>query len=108
MLLERGRPLPGWYLDEPDLLPGDFLFIRAFFALSTCRAVGMGAGPIPWTAITEYADRLGLSWAMRRLFEDVMASLDETYMDWMEQQSGRDRRRVAATSGLPPSAGRSR
>lgn len=32
----------------------------AYFELATCRPVGMGLGPIPWTAIHEYAEANGV------------------------------------------------
>ena len=31
------------------------LYFTAFMELSTCRAFGFGAGPIPWSAIRDYA-----------------------------------------------------
>lgn len=39
---------------EPNLGPFEF-YIDAFKEVSTCRPVGMGAAPIPFTAIVEYA-----------------------------------------------------
>lgn len=36
--------------------PGLALYYEAFFDLTTCRGMGFGSvGPIPWTAIVEYA-----------------------------------------------------
>lgn len=33
------------------------LFYEAFHELSSCRQIGLGLGPIPYTAIVEYCDR---------------------------------------------------
>lgn len=48
-LRAKPEPLPLWLCH----LPG------AFFELSSCREFGMAVGPIPWTAIVEYAERMG-------------------------------------------------
>lgn len=40
---------------EPDLGPFSF-YLDAFGVLGTCRQIGMGAGPIPFTAILEYSN----------------------------------------------------
>jgi hypothetical protein len=39
---------------RPDLSGFDF-YISAYRELSTCRPIGMGIGPIPFTSIAEYA-----------------------------------------------------
>lgn len=55
---DRGSPLPEALQNAPELLPGLDLYYDAFFALNSCRG-GMG-GPIPWTAIREYASYLAM------------------------------------------------
>lgn len=40
--------------DGPDVGPFSF-YIEAFYELSTCRSVGMGVGPIPFTSVLEYS-----------------------------------------------------
>ncbi len=54
------RPIPD-DLPPPPMMPAAMPFWRAFDALSSCRPVGMGIGPIPWTAIDAYATRFGLA-----------------------------------------------
>ncbi len=58
----RGKiPYPDAIKNAPEL---DFtlaLYYGAFFDLTTCRTVGMGEGPIPWTSINDYCSRLDLS-----------------------------------------------
>lgn len=46
---------PDFILNAPELHPGLGLYYQAFWALSTTRSIGMDYGPIPWTAIQEYA-----------------------------------------------------
>jgi len=60
--LKQGRPLPEKIENAPVLLPGLDVFYNAFLELSTCRAHGMGVlGPIPWTAISAYAEYEGFT-----------------------------------------------
>lgn len=47
---------PKWLRESPELMDGLEFTYRAFMDLTTCRDVGMGPGPIPWTAIRLYAD----------------------------------------------------
>lgn len=45
-------------IDSKDVMPevGPFVwYLDAFRELSTCRAIGMAEGPIPFTAIVEYS-----------------------------------------------------
>ena len=50
-------PLPDWLEHKPEITFGLQFYWKAFWELSTCRAIGMGEGPIPWTAMHEYAQR---------------------------------------------------
>ena len=57
---ENGTPLPRVFRDGP-VLEDEYqatLYV-AFWALSSCRALGMSIGPIPWSAIDAYARRHG-------------------------------------------------
>jgi hypothetical protein len=57
--MQHGIPIPECILNQPDLTPGLELFFEAFWALTTTRAQGMGAGCIPWTACQKYAEVCG-------------------------------------------------
>lgn len=48
-------PLPDKIKNKPELLPGLQFIYSAFWELTTCREIGMVEGPIPWTAIYQYA-----------------------------------------------------
>ncbi|UOF80400.1 hypothetical protein [Caudoviricetes sp.] len=50
---------PEWLARKPELLPGVSLYLLAYSRLSTERPYGQIPGPIPWSKIVEYADRLG-------------------------------------------------
>jgi hypothetical protein len=87
--MAKGRPLPAWYLDRPELFAVEAFYIAAFFDLSTCRSIGMSLGPIPWTAIVEYADIVGLEPSNRELFVFVIRELDAAYLAWQAQEMER-------------------
>lgn len=55
----------------------------AFWDLNTDRPVGMGVGPIPFTAIDRYADRYGIEGldAFDALRELIRA-MDDAYLTW--------------------------
>jgi len=85
--LEKGRGLPTWVEDAPPVRRAEEFFLRSFWKLSTCRALGFGSvGPIPWTAVVEFADRKCLERDVAELFEDVIGRLDNDYRDWVEAE----------------------
>lgn len=51
----QGLPLPKKIQEAPELRMGLELFLDAFFELNTCRQIGMGVAPIPWTCVKDYA-----------------------------------------------------
>jgi len=70
----------------PDI-KGDEWILTAFWELSTCRSIGMGAGPIPWTSIKEYANELELEAITRELFFDAVRYLDIIYLEHVTQEN---------------------
>lgn len=51
-------PLPEAIENKPVLLDGLYFYMEAFQTLSSCRNIGQGViGPIPWSALSQYADR---------------------------------------------------
>lgn len=48
------QPIPKKIAEAPELRPGLELYYMAFFELASTRT-GFGDGPIPWTAVAEYA-----------------------------------------------------
>lgn len=47
----------------------------------------MGVGPIPWTAIREYAAALGLDDDDAEDFETMISALDRAYLEHVAKQS---------------------
>ena len=74
--------MPEWYLEEPQLLPGDQFYLSAFHELSTTRATGFSIGPIPWDKIVDYAELAGLDEDLRVDFQQVIRVLDNAYLKW--------------------------
>lgn len=54
---KAGRKVPAGYLDKPDLPPWLQFYADSFWLLNNDRQIGMGIGPIPFTAIDAYARR---------------------------------------------------
>lgn len=80
---------PDWYLERPELERGlDFVF-EAFWHLSTCRAIGMGPGPIPWTACYQYGLAHELDRDMLMVFPRIIMRMDQAYLDWAAREMER-------------------
>ena len=78
---EKGRELPEWYLDCPELCTGDETYFVAFWVLNSCRSVGMGIGPIPWTAIRQYVDHCGYDPDIKDLITKVVMAFDTKFIE---------------------------
>lgn len=87
--IAKGRPLPDWYLDQPEIAPGDDFYLRAFNNLGTCRQIGMSVGPIPWDRCIDYAERAGLEPDLIDAFVSVIRAMDAAYLDWLDKQPKR-------------------
>lgn len=81
MALARGMPIPDAIKNAPSIPEGMEVFLVAFIELSTCRSITMGGlGPIPWTAINEYAAASGMIGDLRdSLFYYVRALQNAEY-----------------------------
>ena len=90
--IAKGRDLPAWYLEEPELEPGDAFYLSAFYELSTTRAQGFGTGPIPWQQIVAYSDRMGFDAEMAAFFHQAIRTLDNAYVKWAAEQQSKSRK----------------
>lgn len=79
----RGLPIPDW-AEEPVQYPGDDFYLSAFMELSTCRQYQFG--PVPWTAIIEYAEFAGLDSEILPVFVLCIRAMDSVYLDWIEKK----------------------
>jgi hypothetical protein len=64
------------------------LYYGAFLDLTTCRSVGFGAGPIPWSAINDYAITFDIVGEMR---DDLFCYVRELDSAYLEYQSKKDK-----------------
>lgn len=79
---KRGLPIPESAL-PPDLDPYLAEYVSHFWELSTDRALGYaGVGPIPWRALDQYAERLGITDddVLYEDFRSAITALDEEYL----------------------------
>tara|TARA_R110000772_G_scaffold136315_1_gene245036 strand:- start:762 stop:1001 length:240 start_codon:yes stop_codon:yes gene_type:complete len=73
--------------NAPELGVGLELFYNGFHDLSTCRSLGFGAmSGIPWTAVSEYCDQLGLTADLRDDMHHHVRSMDETYLAFVNKK----------------------
>ena len=62
--------------------------MQAFWELSSCRDYGGGVtGPIPWTAIMQYADRSRMDADMTDIFLNVIRALDSVWIEYQSKNS---------------------
>lgn len=85
-----GKPIPEPYASEPELEVGLDIFITGFKWLTTCRASGMGEGPIPWTAIRDYCLDSGLEGEQKEDFYYHIDALDTAYLEYRQAQAAKE------------------
>lgn len=86
--MQAGNELPVKIQNAPPLQSGLALYYEAFNDLSSCRAIGMAEGPIPWTAINDYCDYLELYEEERYDMFYHVRSLDLAYLKYMDKKHG--------------------
>jgi hypothetical protein len=89
-ILEQARknklPIPSRILNAPKLRAGMSFYYIAFNDLSTCRAVGMSPGPIPWTAVREYASQYDLDEVEFETLVIVINHMDVVFLDHVNKK----------------------
>ncbi|HEU4727689.1 MAG TPA: hypothetical protein VFT22_07365 [Kofleriaceae bacterium] len=70
--------------------------VQAWSDLSTCRAIGMTVGPVPWTAIVAWCDFHGLDHEATELMIYVIRALDN---ERAEEAALEARQKAALGSG---------
>jgi len=98
---DAGVPPPESAVPPP--LPDRLVpFIEDYWTLSTCRSFTPGgAGPIPWTAIDQFAERNGYANNIL-VYEDFIAfiqALDHEYLTVMNEETEKMTRKAEAQSG---------
>jgi len=78
-LVSRGGVSKG--LEKKPNIAGSEWLWSAFHELSTCRTLGMGIGPIPWTAKAEYARYYRLTEDEEEVFMFCMNYIDNIFVE---------------------------
>ena len=87
--IRRRQPLPDAIRNAPRLRPFMEPFFEAFQELSTCRQMtGMGPpGPIPWTAIEQYAARHGFHDDAYFDLLTIVRAMDDAFVRHLAEKS---------------------
>ena len=64
------------------------LYYDAFWELSTCRATGLALGPIPWSAIKDYAVTFGLDEAQEEDLFYLVRAVDNAFLSYHAKGTG--------------------
>lgn len=88
--MAKGRPLPEWYVNEPQVPPAEEFYLRAFNELVTGRN---SDGRIPWRDIEDYADRCGLDAEVVPAFRHIIRALERTFSLWLQEERERQQGR---------------
>lgn len=83
----RRKPLPKTIREAPELRHGLGLYYEAFNELDTCRSFGMGVGPIPWSAVQEYALTYGYSTEQADDLHFFIQRMDVAYRKHVSKKS---------------------
>lgn len=84
---EAGLPVPVTIAESPKVTGGQLFYYEAFNDLHTTRSCGFDIGPIPWTAISEYANRYQLYDEDEfSLFKNVIREVDVAYMRFAKEK----------------------
>src|SRR5690606_27660978 len=79
--IREGLPLPQAIQNAPELLPGLALYYNAYVELDSCRPFGLGPGPIPWTAVEQYAQLLGFDREQTEDLHHHVRAMDRAYLE---------------------------
>lgn len=75
-------PLPKRIQNAPRILLGLEIFYSAYTELSSTRSAGFGSGPIPWTAIKDYAAAYEIEGEQAEDLFYFIRMMDNAYLDW--------------------------
>jgi hypothetical protein len=85
--IKRRIPLPEKIANAPTINRGLEPYYIAFWELTTCRPSGFGVGQIPWTAVDDYARRMGWEDETYEDLLDFTRAMDRTFMAYQKEQS---------------------
>lgn len=104
----KGRKVPDWYSEKPEILPGDEFYFAEFWILDTLRQRSGGAiGPIPVPAVEERGEaRHGFSDDVLELYVAVVRAMDDGYIEWQAAEFKRETSRETRKPAAPARARR--
>lgn len=80
-LIDEGKEPPPQYYEQPELFEVARFYWDSFQDLSTERPIGMGLGPIPYSAIRRYGDEYGMvSRDEFDFFADIIQGMDTEFI----------------------------
>lgn len=71
------------------------LYWTAFHELNSCRSFGMGLGPIPHTAILDYAQAYGFSEDQFDTLVFHVRAMDRAYLDYNQREQKKKHSKTA-------------
>jgi hypothetical protein len=72
----------------PPLDPELYEVLIIFWELDTCRAVGFGAGPIPWTAMVIHQQVHGYDQEVFDFLWELIRAMDGAYLKHLSEKKG--------------------
>lgn len=69
-------PVPDAIRNAPELHLDEQLYFTGYLDLNSCRPIGMGEGPIPWSAMMEYCMVHGIAGELLDDFMYIIRHLD--------------------------------
>lgn len=83
----RRQPLPPRIANAPQLAIGLELYYLAYMEISTCRSVGMTAGPIPWTSVQDYATAFDFDEEQTENLHVYVRAMDKAFLDHLNAKT---------------------
>src|SRR4051794_21103410 len=87
-LTQAVRGALGGSIDGEALLPEATFYLSAFWEIATCRPIGFGRAPVPFTAIDVWASRHGLAGEEFEFFADLIRACDRAWLEFAAEQDG--------------------
>lgn len=81
------RPIPERIQHAPELWLGLEIYFQAFMDLNTCRSTGWSAGPIPWSAVQDYAITFGLDSEQTADLHYHIRMMDQAFLKRLDAKS---------------------
>ena len=81
-----GLAKPVAMAEKPEALPGNTLWLKAFYDLDGERQVGMSVGRIPWSAVDYYATVYEFTTPQRIALHYLVGRMDAANLERISEQ----------------------